>query len=234
MNKQLQNQHSKKSETIMVRLYRWLLQHLYHDMAWAYDSVSVLVSLGAWDRWRSLALEEMRGQDVLELGFGTGKLLQKCAAAGYSIYGLEPSKEMHAIAWQRNRGVRSFPKIVVGKGQNMPFQDAQFDVVTATFPAPYILEQTALNECRRVLRSRGSDGRPGRLVLVGLWVALRPAWLNYFFPLFYGSSPALEEFVKAQLTENGFSVRVRDVAAGPGQVGVVVAEKIGMTTHASG
>jgi hypothetical protein len=32
-------------------LYLWLAERLYHELAWAYDGISWLVSLGAWSRY---------------------------------------------------------------------------------------------------------------------------------------------------------------------------------------
>ena len=33
----------------IVRSYIWLTERLYHELAWTYDPVSWLVSLGQWD-----------------------------------------------------------------------------------------------------------------------------------------------------------------------------------------
>ncbi len=37
-------------------LLRWLFDLLYHELAWAYDPVSALVSGGRWRDWQRVAL----------------------------------------------------------------------------------------------------------------------------------------------------------------------------------
>lgn len=54
--------------------YYWLAERLYNELAWAYDPVSWLVSLGQWDVWRKGALDYLTGKRILEIGFGTGEL----------------------------------------------------------------------------------------------------------------------------------------------------------------
>ncbi len=150
------------------RLYLWLTERLYHEFAWAYDLVSWLVSLGRWDAWRKQVIPHLRGERVLELGFGTGELLMELNRRGYQVVGLELSAEMQRVAGRklRRKGFALIPR-VRGQAQRLPFASASFDSATATFPAGYIFDAETLAEVRRVLRV--GEGA-GRFVIVGLSV----------------------------------------------------------------
>lgn len=170
---------------LINHLYRWACERLYAELAWSYDWVSWLVSLGQWQRWRALALAEMQGERILELGFGTGELLCAASATGRAIYGLELAPAMHGLTAQKltQRGLAT-PR-VQARAQAMPFADATFDTIVATFPAPYILETATLRECVRLLRpSPAGQNSASRLLIVGLWVRLRHPTLQRMMPLF--------------------------------------------------
>ncbi len=115
----------------LARLYTGLEDRLYYELAPAYDAVSWLVSLGHWAKWRRLALDDVAGQRVLEVGFGTGELLIEMARRG---------------VWAtRVRGV----------AQAMPFAESSFDTLIATFPADFIFDPATVREAARLLTSGG-------------------------------------------------------------------------------
>ncbi len=205
--------------TALIRLiYLWTCQRLYHEFAWSYDWVSWLVSFGRWSAWRSLALEEVVGEDVLELGFGTGVLLSELSERGLRVTGLERSPAMHWVAARRLAGEGRRVPSVCAAAQTMPFFDHCFDVVVATFPAPYILESSTLRECRRVLRGNG------RLVIVGLWVTPRSGWLRRLLPVFYAApSQAGVDALRERLRRAGFQAEVSMRAQGWVDVSILVA-----------
>ncbi|MCS7038953.1 MAG: methyltransferase domain-containing protein [Caldilineales bacterium] len=132
-----------------------LFHALYHQLAWAYDAVSWLVSLGAWDAWRRLALDEVRGERVLELGSGTGALLVAAAQIGLNPIGLDRSAAMARQARRRLQRQGLPTRLVQGDWRALPFGEAAFDTVIATFPAEVILEAEAWQELARVLAPGG-------------------------------------------------------------------------------
>ncbi len=152
---------SNKRGGLLRRLYGWAAERLYHELAWAYDPVSWVVSLGRWSYWRRTALEHLPAGRVLEIGPGTGVLLAEMARRGLAVCGLEPSPAMLRLAARRLRRLGLRVPLVRGRAQALPFLDATFDAVLATFPANYILSAETLREAARVLRS-------GRLVVAGL------------------------------------------------------------------
>jgi hypothetical protein len=93
----------------------------------------------------------------------------------------------------------------------MPFAPGHFDVVMATFPAPYILDPATLQEVARVLRDPDQTSqRPGgRLVIVGLFVETDYEILQRLAPFFFGSPS--EEFIRIyrrMAAEAGFALRI--------------------------
>lgn len=170
----------RRRANLLVRLYLWAAERLYNELAWAYDLVSWLVSLGHWSGWRRVALEHVNGQRVLEIGFGTGELLVEAAHRGLEIYGLELSAAMHRVTARKlaRRGIH-VPR-VRALAQAMPFAGGCFDTVISTFPAPYILDPATIREVARLLRPSG------RFVIVGLYVEIKQPLLRRVVRLIFG------------------------------------------------
>lgn len=70
-------------------LYMWLANRLYDELAWLYDSISRMLSMGRLPAWRRATLRHMTGRRVLEIGIGTGELLVEMARRGLNVFGLE-------------------------------------------------------------------------------------------------------------------------------------------------
>ncbi|MEZ4736661.1 MAG: class I SAM-dependent methyltransferase [Caldilineaceae bacterium] len=219
-------------QTLVRRLYAWACECLYTELAWSYDLVSWLVSLGRWHQWRTFAADYVQGTHVLEIGFGTGELLPYLARRTAMTVGLERSPAMQHQTAQKLRKRRVDIPCVQARAQAMPFAAGAFDTIIATFPAPYIVEPATLQECARLLRQPARavpnhELAGGRLVIVGLWVALEERWWSRWVLLFYGRpSPQWVEQLSARLAVAGFHPVVNERADGPVRVGVVVAERI--------
>jgi len=145
-----------------ARMYLWLTERLYDELAWAYDAISWAVSLGHWGKWQRLVLPHVTGARVVELGFGTGVLLVAMAARGWQVVGVEPSAAMHRAASRRLAGQSTVIPRIRARAQQLPFRTASVDALVCTFAAGFILEQDTLREAWRVLTPQG------RLVVAGL------------------------------------------------------------------
>jgi ubiquinone/menaquinone biosynthesis C-methylase UbiE len=141
--------------TVWLRTIRLAFWALYNPLAWAYDGVSWVVSLGLWRDWQRAALDEVRGNCVLELAFGTGNLLLDLHNAGYRPIGLDQSAGMAHIAQRKLRQAARPVSLVQGRAQQIPFAEASFDTVLCAFPAEFIVQPDTFREIARVLSPSG-------------------------------------------------------------------------------
>jgi ubiquinone/menaquinone biosynthesis C-methylase UbiE len=131
---------------------------LYNEMAFTYDWVSWVVSLGSWRCWQRAALKHLAPPGagrILELAHGTGNLQLDLRAAGYTSIGLDLSPAMGRIASGKLLKAGYPLHLVRGQAQALPFADASFSAVISTFPTDFILKPETLSEIHRVLGSKG-------------------------------------------------------------------------------
>jgi ubiquinone/menaquinone biosynthesis C-methylase UbiE len=81
----------------MQSLLRPVYYLLYHQLAWTYDFVTSVVSLGRWSDWVQSALPYLNGR-VLEFGFGPGHLLPSLSENNLPAFGLDESRQMAHLA----------------------------------------------------------------------------------------------------------------------------------------
>ncbi len=130
-------------------------QRLYRRFAPVYDAVTLLFSTGRWRGWQGRVLPHTRGR-VLDVGCGTGALLERLAARGEAI-GLDLSPGMLAKAARRQGERSSGATLVCADVQQLPFPDGAFESVVSTFAVNAVPDlDGALAEMLRVLRSGGS------------------------------------------------------------------------------
>lgn len=216
----------------MVRLLlRFFFHLLYHGLAWAYDLVALVVSLGRWYRWTHAVIPFLQGERILEMGYGTGHLQQSLLQQGYQCFGLDESRQMAAISMRRLRraaqkGEDLRAGLVRARGDAIPFPIETFDSIVATFPAPYIAQAATVAELARVLRSGG------RLVILlaayhtGQSIFERAqAWLFSVT----GESPLVNEAFQARLlapyTAAGFAAQIRWEEVPGNRLLLILAEK---------
>lgn len=137
------------------RLVRLGFHLLYNEMAWSYDAVSWLASLGAWQAWQQTALPYVQGQRVLEIAHGPGHILLALEAEGYEMIGLDLSPAMGRLAQRRLDKAGVAANLVRGRVQALPFAANHFDTVLSTFPTAFIGERETMREAGRVLRPGG-------------------------------------------------------------------------------
>jgi ubiquinone/menaquinone biosynthesis C-methylase UbiE len=195
---------------------RALLRHLYHGLAWAYDLVAWLVSVGAWTDWIESAVQFVEGTSVLELGPGTGRLQLALFRSGLSPYGLDESRQMLRQAIRRILHAGKTPALARGLAQFLPFGAGSFDTVVCTFPTDYILDPRTLSSVWRALR-------PGGLLVVIPWgIRVETRWL--FEITHEGPAMGAGELPTA-LSDMGFAVETQIQRRHRGSVGVILARK---------
>lgn len=146
----------RQATPFLVRFLRLFFYLLYQPLAWSYDLVAWVVSLGRWKSWVFSTLPELSGFVVLELGHGTGDLQMAMRNKGIGTFGIDLSAQMGAIASDRLKGRNYQPLLARGAGQHLPYRSSAFDQLVATFPTEYILLPETLAEVRRVLRPGGN------------------------------------------------------------------------------
>jgi ubiquinone/menaquinone biosynthesis C-methylase UbiE len=198
---------------------RWFFRYFYTTLAWSYDWVAYLVSVGQWQAWVATALQSIEGRPVLELGHGPGHLLLEL---GDRAIGVDPSPQMSRIARRRLRRAGPAGWLVRARSQRLPFRSAGFACVVTTFPTEYILEAESQRESWRVLAPGG------RLIIVasaefhGGGLADRAA--GWLFRL-TGQAGSVGPDWTAGLTEAGFELARREVALPRSTVVQFVASK---------
>ncbi|MBA3944025.1 MAG: class I SAM-dependent methyltransferase [Herpetosiphonaceae bacterium] len=137
------------------QVIQWSLRRLYNEFAWSYDLVAALVSRGYWSWWIAACLPLLEPGLTLELGCGTGYLQRALALRQLPHVGLDRSAAM--LHWARHKvAVSGSPdQLVCGDTRVLPVQAHVVRNVVATFPAPYVLERSTLQEIKRVLQPDG-------------------------------------------------------------------------------
>jgi ubiquinone/menaquinone biosynthesis C-methylase UbiE len=127
---------------------------LYNELAFTYDAVSWIVSLGEWHSWQRAAIKHLRaplGSRILELAHGTANLQIDLQTLGYKTIGLDFSPYMSRIARYKLSRRRMQYKLVRARAQALPFPDNSFSAIVSTFPTNFIVDPETIREAYRVL-----------------------------------------------------------------------------------
>ncbi len=205
---------------------RFFFYHFYHRLAWTYDSVAAIVSVGRWNDWITTVLPHIQGTRLLELGYGTGYLQCSLFRLDLHAFGLDESRPMGLIARRRlSKAGFQQANLTRGLAQTLPFPAQTFDTIVATFPPEFIFEKRTLSEARRVLR------HGGRLIVVpAAWILSQKiidrsaAWLFTIT----GQAPAapynvLRERIESPFEQAGFKTDFQLVEVKSSLVMVLIA-----------
>jgi ubiquinone/menaquinone biosynthesis C-methylase UbiE len=129
---------------------------LYDRLAWAYDTVSWLASLGRWRRWQTTVLPYLpaRGR-ILDLACGPGHLPVSLWGKGYDAIGLDTSPGMVRLAQGRIRRHGCTIPVLQGQAESLPFAPESMDAIAITFPTGFVYDAQVIEQAWRVLRSGG-------------------------------------------------------------------------------
>lgn len=144
-------------------LIRFGFRLLYNEMAFTYNLVANIVSLGQWWEWQRSALPYLPPPTeglILELAHGTGRLQVDLHQGGWRSVACDLSPAMGRIAARLLHKKNVPARLIRANAQHLPFPDRSFAAILSTFPTPFIIEPATLQEARRVL------GQGKRLIIV--------------------------------------------------------------------
>jgi ubiquinone/menaquinone biosynthesis C-methylase UbiE len=157
-------------------------------------------------------LKAAQGESILEIGFGTGRILAALAQAvgpNGTVFGIDLSDRMLRLAKQNlaDSGLLERARLRCGDAVQLPYSSESMDAVFMSFTlelfdTPEI--PVVLNECRRVLRAGGRivvvgmSKKGKREPLLGLY-----EWAHKHLPNFIDCRPI---YVQQSLESAGFKV----------------------------
>jgi ubiquinone/menaquinone biosynthesis C-methylase UbiE len=133
------------------RLLRYGFHLFYNEMAWTYDAVSWLVSLGYWKEWQRAAVPYLKGERVLEIAHGPGHMLVDLSRRGFDVYGIDLSPFMGRQAQKNLSKAHQMASLARADVRGLPFKSEFFDSVLSTFPAEFIVDPRTIRELSRIL-----------------------------------------------------------------------------------
>ncbi|MEE9216519.1 MAG: class I SAM-dependent methyltransferase [Anaerolineales bacterium] len=142
-----------------MRIFRSLLQlffrQFYTTLAWSYDIVARIVSVGQWNDWVRSILEPFPARPILEIAHGPGHLLLELNLRRGNAFGVDASRQMCRMASHRLKRNGHVSKVVQGRAQALPFPPETFATLLSTFPTEFILDPGSLTEAHRTLQLEG-------------------------------------------------------------------------------
>jgi ubiquinone/menaquinone biosynthesis C-methylase UbiE len=135
---------------------RFFFTQLYTTLAWSYDIIAWIVSLGQWDGWTRVIVPTVEQKPILELGFGPGHLQTLLSEKGNVCFGVDPSGQMCKIS-KRNIQAEKLPvRLIRARAQQLPIRTHSIGALIATFPTDYIFDRSTIEEAWRVLKQSGT------------------------------------------------------------------------------
>jgi demethylmenaquinone methyltransferase/2-methoxy-6-polyprenyl-1,4-benzoquinol methylase len=137
---------------------------LFSGLSERYDLLAEVLSFGQNHRWRATMVDAVAGMEspprrVLDVATGTaGVALMLSERTGASIIGLDLTEQMLRRGRERivQRGKADRIKLLVARGEQLPFPDNTFDALTFTYLLRYVADPAAtIRELTRVVRPGG-------------------------------------------------------------------------------
>ncbi len=155
---------------------------LFSGLPGRYYRLAELLSMGQNRRWRREMVDHVIAGPpgrILDVASGTaGVALQLARRTGADVVGLDLTR---AMLWQGAENVAAAGeseriRLVLGRGEQLPFPDACFDALTFTYLLRYVEDPAAtLAELARVVRPGGAIASleflvPPNLLWHGMWI----------------------------------------------------------------
>ena len=223
-----------------VRILNFILRRffylLYNPLAWIYDLVAALVSLGMWKDWVLTPQSYLTGPIILELGHGTGylqrALLSKFSHANvpagkvFKIFGLDASTQMGLVTIRRLKKGNLPYRLVRARSQSIPFPTGYFDQVIATFPSEYIFAEDTISEIARVLKPAGwAVILPQAQITGKKWLQRLAAWLFRITGQAVEADKIWRTFVQQPFYLAGFETNTEEIFLPASKIQVILAKK---------
>jgi ubiquinone/menaquinone biosynthesis C-methylase UbiE len=207
-------------------LFTSIYSLLYHQLAWAYNDIAAVVSLGKWNPWVQTILPFSKGR-VLELGFGTGRLQRLFVENRVFACGVDESRQMINQSRRFLRKNSVLLRIIRGYAQHLPFISEYFDTVVSTFPADYIFDPRTILEIKRVLVPTGKFILLPSAWITGIRISDRLwAWLFRRLGLTKGELRSVATSIKDQFIQYGFEMQSKIISLKGSQVLIIKATKL--------
>jgi ubiquinone/menaquinone biosynthesis C-methylase UbiE len=136
-------------------LLRIFFRHFYTTLAWSYDFVARIVSVGQWNDWVRSILSPFPVEPILEIAHGPGHLLLELNRRSESAFGVDASRQMCRMASRRLKRNGHGSTVVQARAQALPFPKKIFSTLLSTFPTEFIMDPVSLMEARRTLLPGG-------------------------------------------------------------------------------
>ncbi len=209
------------------RLVRFGFRLLYNELAFTYDAVAEVVSLGQWWAWQRTGLAFLPPPEqgpVLEIAHGTGRFALSLQHRGYATTHLDISRMMGRIARRRLHRAGLALRLVRGDAAALPLPSEHFAAIISTFPAPFIMQAATLAEMHRVLQPGG------QLVMVvsGLLAggSLAESALESAYAITGQRSGWHLASMQQHAADHGFALREERVAVGRSLVLLLIAARL--------
>lgn len=156
-----------------------LTRRRYDRIAPVYDALEWGIEVLFFRRWRRALWARVPAGRVLEVGIGTGKNLE-FHRDEHAVVGIDLSSAMLDRARRRAERTGASVDLQVADVQDLPFGDARFDAVVASFvfcsvPDPVL----GLRELRRVLKPGGKLLLLEHVIAPNPWLAALMRWFDF-------------------------------------------------------